>query len=147
MAIVKRWLSRYARSLALGAVLSAALLPILTAHAVNPDARYHDDPCFSWVAKAGATGASGFSHPAVTTYGDCYQFLVSSAAFKGSDSQYYWYYGSWQTGGGTWIHFCSGWADGSGTCYWADIVIGNHQVEEWPAIYGSDATYAECIGC
>ncbi len=88
----------------------------------------------------------GLFASSVRQYGNCYQFRVSSAAFKASDSQYYWYYRAWQTSA-YYIHFCDNPDTGGGTCYWANIVIGYHDVESYPALYDSDGTYAECSGC
>ena len=132
---------------ALTTALVFAAAPLTLSFGANPDIVYDSYPC-AWAGRSGATGNGVIAHPFSETYGSCYQVMVTSVTFRGSDSNWYWYYGSWQTGGNTSLHFCSNPTSGTGTCWWADRAYGTHQTEVFPAIYSSlQYTHAQCVGC
>ena len=130
---------------ALAGALAAALLPILAVRAANPDIEYVNYGCL-WKGWVGATGNGFLNHPFGETTGPCEAFELD-VAFRGSDYHWYWYYSELVVGGnGVAFHFCSNPYTGGGTCWWSDIVTGEHWASY--SIWGTTAyTWAECSGC
>jgi hypothetical protein len=136
--------------LILGA-LAVALLPVALLRAANPHTTGDSSPCV-WNGQSGATGSGVLSHPYSKTYGDinCDLFHLDWASFRGSDGQWYWYDGEWDSFVAI-RHFCSDEFGGTGTCWWADQVLGIHQSakivnQTW--VYSDFwLTSATCVGC
>ena len=134
------------KGVVLAGVVAIALFPVALATAANPHTVSYGFPC-GITGQSAATGNGEANHPFAATYGFCTTKVLDWATFRGSDGQWYWYDGENHPTYAS-RHFCTDYVYGTGTCWWADKVQGNHQgIRHDGATTTTFLTSAECVGC